>query len=122
MWGLTFKPDTDDVRSSVAVELVEGLLKEGATVRAYDPKGMDKIVELGLCKGVSLAKSALHAVEGAEALILATEWDEFKRVDFEATRKIMHTPILFDGRNLYDPKTMKELGFRYFGVGRASEG
>ncbi len=119
VWGLTFKPDTDDVRSSVAIDLVDNLLQEGAIVRAYDPKGMDKVAELGLCKGATLAKSALEAVENAEALVLATEWNEFRRVDFEAVRKAMHTPIIFDGRNLFDPQTMKELGFQYFGIGRS---
>src|SRR5271157_700323 len=119
VWGLTFKPDTDDVRSSVAIDLVNSLLQEGAIVRAYDPKGMDKVAELNLCTGATLAKSALEAVENAEALVLATEWSEFQAIDFEPVRKAMHTPIIFDGRNLFDPETMKKLGFRYFGIGRA---
>jgi UDPglucose 6-dehydrogenase len=119
VWGLTFKPDTDDVRDSVAVNLVDNLLQEGALVQAYDPKGMNKVAELGLCKGATLAKSALEAVENVEALVLATEWNEFRGVDFGAVREAMHTPIIFDGRNLFDPQTMKELGFQYFGVGRA---
>jgi UDPglucose 6-dehydrogenase len=118
IWGLTFKPDTDDVRNSVAIDLVNGLLQEGAIVQAYDPKGMDKVAELGLCKGATLAKSALQAVENAEALVLATEWNEFQGVDFELLRDAMHTPIIFDGRNLFDPETMKKLGFRYLGIGR----
>jgi UDPglucose 6-dehydrogenase len=120
VWGLTFKPDTDDVRSSVAIDIVNTLLHEGAIVQAYDPKGMDKVAELDLCKGVILTKSALEAVENAEALVLATEWSEFQGVDFEAVRKAMDSPILFDGRNLFDPQTMKELGFRYFGIGRTA--
>jgi UDPglucose 6-dehydrogenase len=120
VWGLTFKPDTDDVRSSVAIDLVDSLLHEGAIVQAYDPKGMGKVAELSLCKGATLAKSALEAVENAEALVLATEWNEFQSIDFDAVRKAMHTPIVFDGRNLFDPQTMKELGFRYFGIGRGS--
>jgi UDPglucose 6-dehydrogenase len=118
VWGLTFKPDTDDVRNSVAIDLVNGLLQEGAIVQAYDPKGMDKVAELGLCKGAALAKSALQAVENAEALVLATEWNEFQGIDFELVRDAMHTPIIFDGRNLFDPETMKQLGFRYLGIGR----
>jgi UDPglucose 6-dehydrogenase len=108
VWGLTFKPD-----------LVAQLLREGAIVRAYDPKGADKVAEYNLCKGVVLAKSALEAVEDAEALVLATEWNEFQSVDFVQVRKKMHTPLLFDGRNLFDPVTMKELGFIYHGIGRA---
>jgi UDPglucose 6-dehydrogenase len=118
VWGLTFKPDTDDVRNSIAVDLVNDLLNEGAAVRAYDPKGMEKVLELNLCKGLTLASSALEAAENAEALILATEWREFQAIDFERVRKIMHTPIVFDGRNLFEPRTMKQLGFTYHGVGR----
>jgi UDPglucose 6-dehydrogenase len=119
VWGLTFKPDTDDVRSSVAIDLVNDLLNEGATVRAYDPKGMEKAVEMKLCKGATLASSALEAAENAEALILATEWREFQAIDFQQVRKAMHTPIIFDGRNLFDPRTMKQLGFTYYGIGRS---
>jgi UDPglucose 6-dehydrogenase len=118
VWGLTFKPDTDDVRSSVAIELVNDLLREGAIVTAYDPKGMEKVQELGLCKGIQLAESPLEAAQDAEALVLATEWKEFDAVDLEEVRKRMHTPIVFDGRNLFDPQTMKELGFRYHAIGR----
>jgi UDPglucose 6-dehydrogenase len=120
VWGLTFKPHTDDVRNSVAIELVNHLLREGAIVYAYDPKGVAKVAELNLCKGAVLAESAIEAVEDAEALVLATEWDEFQAINFEQVRKRMHTPIIFDGRNLYDPNTMNELGFQYFGIGRGN--
>jgi UDPglucose 6-dehydrogenase len=119
VWGLTFKPDTDDVRNSVAIDLVAQLLREGAIVQAYDPKGADKVAEFKLCSGAVLAKSALGAVENAEALVLATEWNEFQSIDFLQVRKKMHTPLIFDGRNLFDPDTMKELGFIYHGIGRA---
>jgi len=119
VWGLTFKPDTDDVRNSVAIDLVAQLLREGAIVHAYDPKGADKVAEYNLCRGAVLAKSALAAVENAEALVLATEWNEFQSIDFVQVRKKMHTPLIFDGRNLFDPDTMKELGFIYHGIGRA---
>jgi UDPglucose 6-dehydrogenase len=118
VWGLTFKPDTDDVRNSVAIDLVNILLKEGAIVQTYDPKGMEKVTELNLCQGAILAKSAVAAAENAEALVLATEWEEFQNVDMVQVRKCMHTPIIFDGRNLFDPHTMQEFGFRYFGIGR----
>jgi UDPglucose 6-dehydrogenase len=118
VWGLTFKPDTDDVRNSVAIDLVGELLREGAIVQAYDPKGSKKVAELNLCKGAILAESALEAVENAEALVLATEWNEFQSIDFVHVRKKMHTPLLFDGRNLFDPETMRELGFNYYGIGR----
>jgi UDPglucose 6-dehydrogenase len=118
VWGLTFKPHTDDVRSSVAIDLVNDLIQEGAHVTAYDPKGNSKVKELDLCSGVHLAKSALEAVQDAEALVLATEWPEFSDVDFTEVRHRMHTPIVFDGRNLFDPATLRDLGFQYFGIGR----
>lgn len=120
VWGLTFKPDTDDVRSSVAVDLVNDLIREGAHVTAYDPKGNDRVQELNLCPGVRLANSALEAVQDAETLILATEWPDFANVDLAEVRRRMHTPIIFDGRNLFDPATMRDLGFQYYGVGRPS--
>jgi UDPglucose 6-dehydrogenase len=119
VWGLTFKPDTDDVRCSVAIDLVNDLVKEGAHVTAYDPKGMEKALEFKLIpSSVKLAASPLEAVDGAEALILATEWKEFANVDFTELKARMHTPMIFDGRNLFDPETMRELGFDYRGIGR----
>jgi UDPglucose 6-dehydrogenase len=118
VWGLTFKPDTDDVRNSVAVDLVNDLIREGAHVAAYDPKGNERVQELKLCPGIRLASSALEAVRDAEALILATEWADFSNVDLAEVRRWMHTPIVFDGRNLFDPATMKDLGFQYYGIGR----
>src|SRR3954463_2481642 len=120
VWGLAFKPDTDDIRSSVAIDLVSDMLKEGAEVIVYDPKGMDKAREVKAIAGVTFANSALEAVEGAEALIIATEWPEFANVDLEAVKGKMMTPIMFDGRNLFDPDTMRKLGFQYHSIGRAS--
>ncbi len=120
VWGLTFKPDTDDVRSSVAVDIVNDLIKEGAIVTVYDPKGIDKAKEQNLVPGVNFANSPLEAAKDAEALILATEWKEFLNVDMEKVRDIMHTPLLFDGRNLFDPDTMTSFGFTYHGIGRKS--
>jgi UDPglucose 6-dehydrogenase len=119
VWGLTFKPDTDDVRNSLAIDLVRHLVKEGARVTVYDPKGMAKAVDHKLLpEGVRLANSALEAVADAEALLLATEWKEFANQDFSKVKAAMHTPLVFDGRNLFNPKTMRELGFTYYGVGR----
>jgi len=120
VWGLTFKPDTDDVRSSVAIELVDAMLREGAHVSVYDPKGMEKARELKAIADAKFAASALEAVEGAEALVVATEWNEFANVDLAAVKKKMTTPIVFDGRNLLNPETMGELGFQYHSIGRAS--
>jgi UDPglucose 6-dehydrogenase len=119
VWGLTFKPDTDDIRSSIAMELVAKLLSEGAHVTAYDPKGMEKAREVKTIQKVQFARSALEAVHDAEALIVATEWSEFANVDLAIVKKTMHTPIVFDGRNLFDPGTMAELGFHYYSIGRA---
>ena len=120
VWGLTFKPDTDDVRSSVAIELVDAMLREGAHVTVYDPKGMEKARELKSVVDAKFAGSALEAIDGAEALVIATEWPEFANVDLAAVKQRMTTPIVFDGRNLLNPETMGELGFHYHSIGRAS--
>jgi UDPglucose 6-dehydrogenase len=120
VWGLTFKPDTDDVRSSVAIELVTHLLREGAHVIAYDPKGMQKARGIKAISDTEFASSALEALTDAEALVIATEWNEFANVDLEIVKEKMTTPIVFDGRNLLDPETMRQLGFHYYSIGRAS--
>jgi UDPglucose 6-dehydrogenase len=119
VWGLSFKPDTDDVRCSVAMNLVEQLLKEGAKVSVYDPKGMEKAKELGTINKAHFASSPLEAAQDAEALIIATEWHEFANVDLALLKKAMHTPLLFDGRNLLHPDITREAGFTYVSVGRA---
>jgi UDPglucose 6-dehydrogenase len=120
VWGLTFKPDTDDVRSSVAIELVTALLREGAHVVAYDPKGMQKARNIKAIADAEFASSPLEAVTNAEALIIATEWKEFANVDLAVVKEKMRTPMVFDGRNLLDPETMGRLGFQYHSIGRAS--
>lgn len=120
IWGLTFKPDTDDIRSSVAIDLVADMLREGAQVTAYDPKGMEKAREVKSIVGVKFASSAIEAVEGVEALIIATEWKEFANVDLSMIKEKMTTPIIFDGRNMFNPETMGQLGFRYHSIGRSS--
>jgi UDPglucose 6-dehydrogenase len=119
VWGLTFKPDTDDVRSSVAIELVADLLRDGAHVVAYDPKGMEKARAIKAVADAEFASSALEAVTDAEALVVATEWNEFANVDLRMLKEKMRTPIVFDGRNLLDPETMGRLGFHYYSIGRA---
>jgi UDPglucose 6-dehydrogenase len=120
VWGLTFKPDTDDIRSSVAIELVEQLLRERAHVVAYDPKGMHKARAIKAIADAEFASSALEAVVDAEALIIATDWNEFANVDLTVLKEKMRTPIVFDGRNLLDPETMQQFGFHYYSIGRAS--
>src|SRR6266480_4788388 len=119
VWGLAFKPNTDDIRSSVAIDLVADMLKEKAHVTVYDPKAMEKAREAKAITGATFANSALEAVEGAEALIVATEWPEFANIDLEVVKAKMTTPIVFDGRNLFDPETMGKLGFHYHSIGRA---
>ena len=120
IWGLTFKPDTDDIRSSVAMDLAADMLREGAHVTAYDPKGMEKAREVKAIAEIKFASSALEAVEGAEALVIATEWSDFANVDLAIVKAKMTTPIIFDGRNMFDPETMRQLGFRYHSIGRAT--
>jgi UDPglucose 6-dehydrogenase len=120
VWGLTFKPDTDDVRSSVAIELLEQLLREGAHVVAYDPKGMQKARAIKAIADAEFASSALEAITDAEALVIATDWNEFANVDLAILKEKMRTPIVFDGRNLFDPETMRQFGFHYYSIGRAS--
>lgn len=118
VWGLAFKPNTDDVRSSVAITLVERLVAEGAIVTAYDPKAMDKAKDLPVASKMRFAASALEAAEGAEALIIATEWADFASVDLAELRASMLAPLIFDGRNLIDPVAAADFGFQYRGIGR----
>jgi UDPglucose 6-dehydrogenase len=120
VWGLSFKPNTDDVRSSVAINLVETLVKEGADVTAYDPKAMDKFRELPIASKVTLTDNPVEAARGAEALIVATEWPEFATVDLQELRDAMRTPLIFDGRNLLDPTAAASYGFQYRGIGRGT--
>jgi UDPglucose 6-dehydrogenase len=118
VWGLTFKPDTDDVRSSVAIDLVADMLREGAHVSVYDPKGMERACELDAIKGARFCQSPLEAAINAEVLVIATEWAEFTNVDLTVVKEKMTTPIIFDGRNLFDPATMAKVGFHYHSIGR----
>ena len=121
VWGLSFKPDTDDVRCSVAIELVEMLVAEGAEITAFDPKAMERVKDLEVGSKIKLAASPEEAASGAEALIIATEWPEFAHADFKAVKESMIAPMLFDGRNLLDPATMKQMGFDYHGIGRGGK-
>lgn len=121
VWGLSFKPDTDDLRSSVALTLVEALVAEGAQVSAYDPKGMEKARQLPIADKITLADTPIAATEGAEALVIATEWPEFANVDLTEVREKMIAPLIFDGRNLLDPDSTAKLGFTYHGIGRGSD-
>jgi UDPglucose 6-dehydrogenase len=114
--GLAFKQNTDDVRTSPAIELCHRLQKEGATLRVHDPKAMEKAKEL--LKDVTYVDDMNAVAEGCDALVIATEWDEFKKLDLERARKDLSHPILFDGRNLFDPKEMEKMGYIYKSIGR----
>lgn len=114
--GLAFKQNTDDVRSSPAIDLCQRLQKEGAILRVHDPKAMDKAKDV--LKNVTYVESMNDVAEGCDALVVATEWPEFKKLDLERARKALTHPILFDGRNLFDPLEMEKLGFIYKSVGR----
>jgi UDPglucose 6-dehydrogenase len=114
--GLAFKQNTDDVRSSPAIDLCQRLQKEGAILRVHDPKAMDKAKDL--LKNVTYVEDMNEVAEGCDALVIATEWPEFKKLDLERARKALTHPILFDGRNLFDPLEMEKLGFIYKSVGR----
>jgi UDPglucose 6-dehydrogenase len=114
--GLAFKPNTDDMRMAPSLEIIRPLQKEGARIKAYDPKAMDKAREV--LSDVEFCDSAHAAASGADALILCTEWDEFRKLDLEKLRSVMAQPIVLDGRNVFDPKKMAALGFVYKSVGR----
>lgn len=114
--GLAFKPNTDDLREAPSLDIIHHLKTEGAHVKAYDPAACEKAA--ALLPGVELCASAYAATEGAHVVILVTEWNEFKQLDLARVRRTMATPLLIDGRNVYDPRQMKDLGFRYFGIGR----
>ncbi|HEY3380369.1 MAG TPA: UDP-glucose/GDP-mannose dehydrogenase family protein [Vicinamibacterales bacterium] len=117
LWGLSFKPKTDDMREAPAITIVEKLLEAGAKVRAYDPEAM-KIAKSIFGSRVTFVDKSYDALVGADALALVTEWNEFREPDFAKMRKLMRTPVVFDGRNIYNREQMKADGFTYFAVGR----
>jgi UDPglucose 6-dehydrogenase len=117
LWGLAFKPRTDDMREAPAIAIIDALLEAGASVRAYDPEAMKTAARLYGTR-VAFAKRSYEALAGAEALALVTEWSEFREPDFEKMRKLMRSPVVFDGRNIYDPDQMKAHGFTYYSIGR----
>ena len=114
--GLAFKQNTDDVRSSPAIDLCQRMIKEGAALRVFDPKGMDKA--RAVLPDVTYVEDMNDVAIGCDALVVATEWDEFKKLDLERSRKALSAPIMFDGRNLFDPQEMEKLGWIYKSIGR----
>lgn len=118
IWGLAFKPETDDIREAPALYLIETLLAEGAHIRAFDPEAMPNVKALFGDK-VTFVENQYEALEGADALAIVTEWSEFRNPDFERMKSLLKQPIIFDGRNVYSLEKMQELGFHYESMGRA---
>jgi UDPglucose 6-dehydrogenase len=118
VWGLAFKPRTDDIREAPAVVLINHMLELGATLRVHDPEAMDNIRQL---YGDRLIYSTgpLEALDNADALAIVTEWSDFRNPDFRQMRDRMKSPVIFDGRNLYDPQVLAEAGFTYHSIGRS---
>jgi len=122
IWGLSFKPNTDDMREAPSLVIIDGLLARGAKINAYDPVAMQEAQKLYIGnENVRFCQELYGATEQADALIIATEWKAFRSPDFQRLKQQMTNAIIFDGRNIYDPAQLKELGFRYHGVGRSNE-
>jgi len=117
LWGLTFKPNTDDIREAPALSIIAALLQEGATVTAYDPEAVQHVQQV-LGTKIGYASSQYQALEGADALIIATEWSEFRTPDFERIEKLLPSKLIFDGRNLFEVAKMQSMGYCYISIGR----
>jgi len=119
VWGLAFKPRTDDMREAPSITVVEGLLTRGATVAVHDPEALGE-ARKHFADRVSYHRVNYEALKDADALLIVTEWNEFRRPDFPRMKQLLRQPVIFDGRNLYEPEVMREHGFTYFPIGRAS--
>ncbi len=117
VWGLAFKPRTDDMRDAPSITVIEALLKAGAKVQAFDPEAMDEGRKV-FGERIVYAAHNYDALAGASALLILTEWNEFRRPDFRRIKELLKSPIIFDGRNIYDPSDLRKLGFRYYSIGR----
>lgn len=120
MFGLAFKPNTDDMRDAPSIDIANALMAKGAKIEAFDPVAMDVASEI--LPDVIMRENAYEVAEGADAVVVNTEWNEFKQIDLEKLKKIMKTPVVIDGRNIYDPAKMKEYGFSYRAMGRGYNG
>ncbi|HWI13786.1 MAG TPA: UDP-glucose/GDP-mannose dehydrogenase family protein [Burkholderiales bacterium] len=121
LWGLAFKPNTDDMREAPSVAIIDGLLKRGAAVSAYDPVAIGEAQKLYAGKpAVAFAEGPLAALDGCDALIIATEWKEFRSPDFDEIKKRLKQPVVFDGRNLYEPALVRIFGIEYHAIGRTN--
>jgi UDPglucose 6-dehydrogenase len=117
LWGLAFKPRTDDMREAPAITIIDRLLAKGATIKAYDPEAAPTARRL-FGSRVNLCEQSYEALDGADALAIVTEWNEFREPDFKRMRQLLKSPVVFDGRNIYSPEQMRALGFTYFSIGR----
>ena len=117
LWGLAFKAQTDDMREAASVNIINRLLAEGVGIRAYDPAAMNRAREIFQDR-IQLCSHNYECLEGADGLMVITEWNEFRRPNFDRIKQLLRTPVIFDGRNLYEPKLMRERGFIYYGIGR----
>ncbi len=117
IWGLAFKPRTDDMRDAPAITVIEALLQAGAEVQAFDPEAMTEAKKI-FGERIRYANRNYHAMNGAAALLVLTEWNEFRRPDFARIKGLLRQPVIFDGRNIYDPAELQKLGFTYYSVGR----
>jgi len=118
IWGLAFKPRTDDLREAPSITIINRLLELGANIKAFDPKAIDATKKI-LGDKITYAKNSYDTLEDADALILVTEWNEFRRPDFDKIKSMLKNPVIFDGRNQYEAKRMKERGFDYFNIGKS---
>ncbi len=117
VWGISFKPNTDDIREAPALTVIRGLIERGAAIAAYDPQALENASSI-LGDSVRYASSVYDAVTGADAMVLVTEWTEFREPDFPRMAEIMRNPVIFDGRNVFNPRKLRNLGFTYYGIGR----
>jgi UDPglucose 6-dehydrogenase len=119
VWGLAFKPQTDDMREAPSITIINALVNAGAKIQAYDPAAMKEAEHIfGNQPNISYTQDEYQALQNADAMLLLTEWHQFRYPDFGRIKSILRQPIIFDGRNQYEPKTMKELGFTYYSIGR----
>jgi UDPglucose 6-dehydrogenase len=117
IWGLAFKPRTDDMRDAPSITVVEALLEAGAEVQAFDPEAINEARKLFGAR-IRYTERNYDALNGASALLILTEWNEFRRPDFQRIKSLLKEPVIFDGRNIYDPDDLRKLGFAYYSIGR----
>jgi len=117
IWGLAFKPNTDDMRNAPSIDIIEKLHDDGAVIQAYDPESTDTAKE-AIGKKVTYQKNKYDTLKDADALVIMTDWDEFKDPDWKKVRSLLNSPIIIDGRNMFKPQDMEKLGFVYHSVGR----